>query len=182
LLYQQRNGTIYFEGEYAATSTNSSDIYGLPQNGRLIWPTVQSAVGEAVFMTGFERNADIVFAASYAPLLQVSDRSYHGRWWTRINALSFEWFSTSIVRSGYVAYLLESSTTLHVFNTPHIQTPDLISFDASRVYRSTSYYVQKLFSLNKGAEYLPSTLPTGSGTVFWSVTREEDTVLIKVSI
>lgn len=27
------------------------------------------AVGEAAYMTGFERNADIVFAASYAPLL-----------------------------------------------------------------------------------------------------------------
>lgn len=29
------------------------------------------AAGEAAFMTGFERNGDIVFAASYAPLLQV---------------------------------------------------------------------------------------------------------------
>ena len=28
--------------------------------------------GEAAFMTGLERNSDIVFAASYAPLLQVS--------------------------------------------------------------------------------------------------------------
>lgn len=37
----QRNGTTYFEGEYAATSTNSSDIYGLPQNGRLLWPTME---------------------------------------------------------------------------------------------------------------------------------------------
>lgn len=30
------------------------------------------SVGEAAFMTGLERNADIVFAASYAPLLGVS--------------------------------------------------------------------------------------------------------------
>ena len=29
------------------------------------------AAGEAAFMTGLERNADIVFAASYAPLLGV---------------------------------------------------------------------------------------------------------------
>ena len=28
--------------------------------------------GEAAFMTGLERNSDIVFAASYAPLLQVT--------------------------------------------------------------------------------------------------------------
>ena len=30
------------------------------------------SAGEAAFMTGLERNSDIVFAASYAPLLQVS--------------------------------------------------------------------------------------------------------------
>jgi hypothetical protein len=29
-------------------------------------------------MTGFERNADIVFAASYAPLLNVSDYTSFG--------------------------------------------------------------------------------------------------------
>jgi len=66
----ERNGTIYFEGEYAAISTNPNDIFGTPADGRLLFPTIQSATGEAAFMTGFERNADIVFAASYAPLLQ----------------------------------------------------------------------------------------------------------------
>lgn len=28
------------------------------------------SIGEAAYMTGLERNSDIVFAASYAPLLQ----------------------------------------------------------------------------------------------------------------
>jgi len=65
-----RNGTIYFEGEYAAISLNSSDIFGTPEHGRLLWPTIQSSTSEAAFMTGLERNSDIVFAASYAPLLQ----------------------------------------------------------------------------------------------------------------
>jgi alpha-N-arabinofuranosidase len=80
-----------------STPANSSDIYGLPQNGRLIFPTVEGtsdptsflsmltsvltrgcigAVGEAAFMTGLERNSDIVFAASYAPLLNVSALIY----------------------------------------------------------------------------------------------------------
>ncbi|KAF5351206.1 hypothetical protein D9756_008459 [Leucocoprinus leucothites] len=66
-----RDGTKYFEGEYAAISTNPNDIFGSPADGRLTFPTVQSAVGEAAFMTGLERNSDIVFAASYAPLLGV---------------------------------------------------------------------------------------------------------------
>ncbi|KAG5653563.1 hypothetical protein H0H81_012252 [Sphagnurus paluster] len=90
------------------------------------------AVGEAAFMTGLERNADIVFAAAYAPLLA---------------------------------------------------TPNLVNFDSNTVHRSTSFYVQKMFSLNKGDEYLPSTLPTATGTLFWSVTRRISTneIIIKVS-
>ncbi|KAJ2930987.1 hypothetical protein H1R20_g6135, partial [Candolleomyces eurysporus] len=68
----QRNGTKYFEGEYAAISTNPNDLFGSPSNGRLVYPTVQSAVSEAAFMTGLERNADIVYVivlTAYAPLI-----------------------------------------------------------------------------------------------------------------
>ncbi|THH19616.1 hypothetical protein EW146_g1588 [Bondarzewia mesenterica] len=121
----ERNGTTYFEGEYAAISTNSNDIFG--------------STGEAAFMTGLERNSDIVFAASYAPLLG----HVNGSQWT----------------------------------------PNLVSFDAGAVYKSTSYYVQQLFSLNRGDEYLPSTLPTPDGTLFWSVVRQNspNSVIIKVA-
>lgn len=123
----QRNGTKYFEGEYAAISTNPNDIFGSPSDGRLTFPTMQSSTGEAAFMTGLERNSDIVFAASYAPLLNhVSDSQW---------------------------------------------TPNLVSFDSGAVYRSTSFYVQKLFSLNRGDVYIPSTLPSPTGTTFWSVVR-----------
>ncbi|KAI5118901.1 hypothetical protein M0805_002817 [Coniferiporia weirii] len=134
----ERNGTKYFEGEYAAVSTNANDIFGTPADGRFSYPVMSGSAGEAAFMTGLERNSDIVFAASYAPLLQSVD--------------DFQW------------------------------TPNLISFDAGNVYLSSSYYVQKLFSLSKGTEYLPSTLPAVNGTVFWSVTRDTSTreVFIKV--
>lgn len=134
-----RDGTKYFEGEYAAISTNPNDIFGSPADGRLTFPTVQSAVGEAAFMTGLERNSDIVFAASYAPLLG------------------------------------------HVDN--HQWTPNLLAFDAGATYRSTSFYVQKLFSLNRGDVFIPSTLPSRTGTVFWSVVRKTSTgqLIIKVS-
>ncbi|GBE87654.1 Probable alpha-L-arabinofuranosidase [Sparassis crispa] len=133
----QRNGTRYFEGEYAAISLNETNLYGTPDDGRLLYPTVQSSTGEAAFMTGLERNSDIVFAASYAPLLQ------------------------------------------HVNSSQWVY---LISFDAAGVVRSTSYYVQKLFSLNRGDLYLPSSLPTYNGTLFWTVSRSSVTgdVFIKV--
>lgn len=134
-----RDGTHYFEGEYAAISTNPNDIFGPPSDGRLIFPTVESAAGEAAFMTGLERNSDIVFAASYAPLL------------------------------GHV--------------TNNQWTPNLVAFDAGNVYRSTSFYVQKLFSQNRGDQYIPSTLPSSTGTLFWSVVRKTSTgqLIIKIS-
>ncbi|KAJ3777495.1 arabinofuranosidase [Lentinula raphanica] len=136
----ERNGTHYFEGEYAAISTNANDIFGTPADGRLTFPTMQSSTGEAAFMTGLERNSDIVFAASYAPLLN--------------HVADSQW------------------------------TPNLVSFDSGNVYPSTSFYVQQLFSLNRGDEYLPSTLPDASGTTFWSVVRKTSVtpneIIIKV--
>ncbi|KAL4267014.1 glycosyl hydrolase 51 family protein [Pleurotus pulmonarius] len=134
-----RNGVTFFEGEYAAISTNPNDIFGSPANGRLTFSTMQSASGEAAYMIGMERNSDIVFAASYAPLL------------------------------GHVA--------------GSQWTPNLIAFDTGNVYRSASYFVQKLFSTNMGNEYIPSTLPSRTGTVFWGVTRNTATgeIIIKVS-
>ncbi|KAF7797072.1 hypothetical protein EIP86_008264 [Pleurotus ostreatoroseus] len=125
----ERNATKYFEGEYAAISTNPNDIFGSPSDGRLSFPTVQSASGEAAFMTGLERNSDIVFAASYAPLLQ------------------------------------------HVNSTQW--TPDLVSFE---------YAFESLSDLNKGDEYIPSTLPTNGGTVHWSVTRITSTNTLNIKV
>ncbi|KAG1776729.1 glycoside hydrolase family 51 protein [Suillus placidus] len=134
----ERDGTYYFEGEYAVVSTNASDVLGTSTNGRLIYPNMQGSSGEAAFMTGLERNSDIVFAASYAPLL--------------MNIANYQW------------------------------SPNLISFDASHVYPSTSFYTQQLFSVNRGTEYLPSTLPQ-DGALHWSVTRDAptNTVIIKIA-
>ncbi|EIM91767.1 glycoside hydrolase [Stereum hirsutum FP-91666 SS1] len=65
-----RNGTKYFVGEYAVTSTNDTEPLGVIGDGRFAYPTLQGAVAEAAFMTGMERNSDVVFAAAYAPSLQ----------------------------------------------------------------------------------------------------------------
>ena len=65
------------QGEYAAISTNVQNLFGSDQ-GRLIFPTMQSKIikvwhlltnltgekgsaAEAAFMTGLERNSDIVY-------------------------------------------------------------------------------------------------------------------------
>ena len=55
-----RNGSKVFGGEYAAQSDRTVSV-----NNRNNWLT---ALSEAAFMTGLERNADVVNMASYAPL------------------------------------------------------------------------------------------------------------------
>jgi alpha-L-arabinofuranosidase len=60
-----RNGSKVFAGEYAA----QSDRIASPDN-KNNWHT---ALSEAAFMTGLERNADVVVMASYAPLFAHSE-------------------------------------------------------------------------------------------------------------
>lgn len=92
-----RNGPKVFVGEYASWGN-----------------TFYNALAEAAYMTGLERNADIVELASYAPLLANAD---------------------------YVNW-----------------QPNLIWFNNNQVYGTVNYYVQKMFSNNKGDVLLPATL------------------------
>ena len=101
-----RKGPKVFAGEYAAQSVAIAS----PEN-RNNW---RCALAEAAFITGLERNADVVNLASYAPLLA------HVEGW--------QW------------------------------TPDLIWFDNLRSYGTPNYYVQKMFSNNKGSYVVPMTL------------------------
>lgn len=101
-----RKGPKIFAGEYAAQSVQAVS----PQN-KNDW---QCALAEAAFMTGLERNADVVSMASYAPLFAHVD--------------GWQW------------------------------TPDLIWYDNLRSYGTPDYYVQKLFSNNKGSVVVPALL------------------------
>jgi len=75
------------------------------------------------------------------------------------------------------------------FSFQHIRnyqwTPDIITYDASRVVKSTSYYVQQMFSFNRGTHVLktsPASSPD-SAPLFWvaSYNNETNTVFLKVS-
>lgn len=101
-----RKGPKIFAGEYAAQSARVAT----PEN-KNNW---KCALSEAAYMTGLERNADVVQMASYAPLFAHVD--------------GWQW------------------------------TPDLIWFDNLRSYGTPDYYVQKLFSTNKGSYAVPLTL------------------------
>jgi alpha-L-arabinofuranosidase len=101
-----RNGSKVFSGEYAAQSDHTVSVYN-----KNCWIT---ALSEAAFMTGLERNAAVVNMASYAPLFA------HAEGW--------QW------------------------------TPDLIWVDNLRSYGTPDYYVQKMYSTNKGSKVVPITL------------------------
>lgn len=100
-----RKGPKVFAGEYAAHSKDSA----VPES-RNNWI---SALSEAAFMTGLERNADVVRLTSYAPLMAHVD--------------AWQW------------------------------RPDLIWFDNLTVAATPNYYVQRLFSTNKGTHVLSAT-------------------------
>ncbi|MBP6576898.1 MAG: alpha-L-arabinofuranosidase [Chryseobacterium sp.] len=97
-----RKGPKVFAGEYAAQTVAIAS----PDN-KNSWET---ALSEAAFMTGLERNADVVYMTSYAPLLA------HAEGW--------QW------------------------------TPDLIWFNNLSSYVTPNYYVQKLFSNNRGTDVI----------------------------
>jgi alpha-N-arabinofuranosidase len=97
-----RNTSKIFAGEYAAQSDHTVSI-----NNK---NNMATAIAEAAFMTGLERNAAVVSMASYAPLFA------HDEAW--------QW------------------------------TPDLIWVNNVQSYGTTDYYVQKLFSTNKGTNVL----------------------------
>lgn len=129
-----RTGPKVFAGEFAAQTTGIARI-----ENRNNW---DGALSEAAFMTGLERNADLVVMASYAPLFAHVD--------------AWQW------------------------------TPNMIWFDNLRSYATPNYYVQKLFSVNKGTTILPVLLNNSpkndKDDLFASATYDEPSgeVILKV--
>lgn len=110
-----RSGPKVFVGEYAVA-------YAIPPN---TYPaTLGNALGEAAWMTGLERNADVVLMASYAPLL--------------CNLNNPSWY------------------------------PDLIYFNGTNVFGTPSYYVQQMFSLNRGNFVLPTSVSVSGNPLYVS--------------
>ncbi|MBD5354848.1 MAG: alpha-L-arabinofuranosidase [Bacteroides sp.] len=97
-----RKGPKVFAGEYACHGKGKK------------YNHFNAALMEAAFMTGLERNADVVSMATYAPLFA------HTEGW--------QW------------------------------RPDMIWFDNLSSVPTASYYVQQLYSTNKGSRVLPLTL------------------------
>jgi alpha-N-arabinofuranosidase len=121
-----RDGPKVFMGEYAAQSV--AMVSTKNRN------TLECALSEAAYLTGLERNADVVRMASYAPLFGHVD--------------AWQW------------------------------TPNLIWVDNLRIYGTPNYYVQQLFSRNRGDVILPTQLEgvkksaSGVEDLYASATRD----------
>jgi alpha-N-arabinofuranosidase len=93
----RRDGAKVFVGEYAATSAG----FGTMQTKANIW----SAVEEAGYLTGFERNGDVVVMSSYAPTFA----KINSQTWD-INLIWFD--SQNVVLSpDYYVQMLYSNNT-----------------------------------------------------------------------
>ena len=129
-----RNGSKIFGGEYAAQSDKTVSV-----NNR---NNLETAIAEAAFMTGMERNADVVNLASYAPLFAHID--------------GWQW------------------------------TPDLIWVNNLESYGTPNYYVQKLYSTNKGTHTVAALLDgkplTGQDSLYASAVIDKTTndVIVKI--
>ncbi len=98
-----RNGYKIFAGEYAAQSVRTTS----PDN-KNNW---ECALSEAAFMTGLERNADVVYMCSYAPLLAHTD----GWQWTP-DLIWFDNLTSFGTVNYYVQKLFGSYKGTHVLN------------------------------------------------------------------
>jgi alpha-N-arabinofuranosidase len=102
-----RSGPKVFAGEYAAQSVGTTS----PEN-RNNWNT---AISEAAFMTGLERNGDVVQMASYAPLLAHVDA-----WQWKPDAIWFDNLRSFGTPNYYVQQLFASNTGTRIVPvTPH---------------------------------------------------------------
>lgn len=96
-----RNGIKVFAGEYAAHGKE-----GTESESRNTW---WSALCEAAFMTGLERNADVVHMASYAPLLAHVDA-----WQWRPDLIWFDNLSSIGSPNYYVQKIFSNYSGTHI--------------------------------------------------------------------
>jgi len=120
-----RNGPKIFIGEWATREGSPTTNFG-------------AALGDAAWMTGMERNSDIIVMSSYAPMF------------VNVNPGAMQWAS------------------------------DLMGYNAFSVYGSPSYYAQGMFSKNLGTEILPGDLQNAGERFFYSATRSNGTIYLKL--
>ncbi|HKE59495.1 MAG TPA: alpha-L-arabinofuranosidase C-terminal domain-containing protein, partial [Pyrinomonadaceae bacterium] len=131
----------------------------------------------------YPRTGPKVFAGEYAAQSVGVARPDNRNNWEC--ALSEAAFMTGLARNADVVRMA-SYAPLFAHVDAWQWTPDLIWFDNLRSYGTPNYYVQKLFSLNKGTTILPVLLngspKNGQGDLFTSASFDKPTNEIVVTI
>lgn len=161
-----RTGPKIFVGEYASQE-------GSPT------PNLSAALGDAAFMTGMERNADVVVMASYAPLL------------VNINPKASQWQTNLIGFAALQSYVSPAYYTQQLFSLSHGDTvvPATLSggsglaYSAGRVSSSGTVYVKIVNALGVPQTATISLLgvntvaPSGTQTVLSSASPSDTNTL-----
>ena len=130
--HYDRNGPKVFAGEYAAQSVASTSA-----ENRNNWKT---AITEAAFMTGLERNGDVVQMASYAPLLAHADA-----WQWKPDAIWFDNLRSFGTTDYYVQKVFASNAGTRVLPiAPQAQSDTGLYTSASLDERSHELIVKAI--------------------------------------
>jgi alpha-N-arabinofuranosidase len=125
---------------------------------------------------GYDRQGPKVFAGEYAAQsVAVVSPDNKNTWWC---ALSEAAFMTGLERNAAVVQF-SSYAPLFAHVDAWQWTPDMIWFDNLRSVGSANYYVQKLYSLNKGTQVVPLLLDnkavTGQDGLYATAALDETT-------
>jgi len=151
-----RNGLQFFQGEYATTTENSGTT--------LDYPFIDGSIAEAAYMTGFDRNSDIVFAASYAPLLS----SVSSIQWTP-DLINFSPNTLILSTSYYVQQLFSLYKGDFYLDSTTNTASSAVQWSVTRDTAAGQYFL-KVVNTATTANTVVFTLPftpssTGTGTV-----------------
>jgi len=144
-----------FVGEWATREIKRVDTNGAVTYNWMPWayrdaptPNLHQALGDAVFMTGLERNSDIIVMNCYAPLL------------TRVEPGAFQWNPNLIGYNSLTSYPSPSYYAQQMFQLHRGDTvvpahmamePDKFFYSATRSSKRGTVYL-KVVNLNANSE------------------------------
>ena len=176
--YYDRSGAKVFLGEYAAH--NGKVQNQVPASGNSLY----AAIAEAAFMTGLEKNADIVQLASYAPLLAKQGDT---QWF--YNMIWFDHYNVVHTPSYYVQQLFSQNIGNQVINTKLEKADDPKVLDGGISLGSWSTAVEyeyvRVINNKDGSIIFEDDFEDGEIDFIWQIKngtwKEEDGVLKQTS-
>lgn len=141
-----RTGPKVFAGEYAA------HVRGLDKQPTVAMNNFEAALSEAAFMTGLERNADVVYQATYAPLF-----AHVEGWQWRPDLIWFNNLESVRSVNWYVQMLYATNRGTHVLSLTESGKPieGHENLYASAVYDKTAKaYIVKIVNAGDKEQHI----------------------------